>query len=166
MYSAKVEKKVAGVAMTHIKTQTDIFREFLSHDRQDGVKKAFYEVHIERGCIHALDTKGLFQLQAHLYESQGYTEYRTMPGKKHKGIRSATLHIFTHTDKSEDNINNSMGIHENIHGEKVFDSVAWFFGYCPGAFDRVIAEVSFDANVFSYSTPHSTNNTPKKKKRK
>jgi hypothetical protein len=145
-YSAKVEKKVEGVAIAHIKTQTDIFREFLSHDRQDGVRKAFYEVHFERGCIHALDTRALFELEVALYESQGYTEYRTIPGKKYKGIRSTTLHIFTHTDKSEDNVNNSMGIHENIHGEKVFDSVAWFFDYCPGAFDRVIAEVSFEPN--------------------
>ena len=144
MYSAKVKEKKTGVRITNIKEQTDIFREFLSHDRQDGVRKAFYEVHIERACIHALDTKELFELQADLYKSQGFTQYRTIPGKKYKGIRSTTLHIFTHEDKCEENINNSMGSHENIHGEHVFDSVSWFFDYMPGAFDRVIAEVSFE----------------------
>ena len=37
-----------------------------------------------------------------------------------------------------------MGSHTNINGEHVFDSVDWFFDYCPGAFDRIIAEVKFE----------------------
>ena len=140
-YSAKVK---GNNGVINIPEQTKAFKDFLSNDRADGVRTAFYEVHIERGLIQALDTLDQFQSQATLYHSQGYTEYKTVVEKSYKGIKSAKLHIFTHSDKSEDNVNNSMGSHINEYGERVFDSVSWFFGYMPGAFDRVIAQVTFE----------------------
>lgn len=139
------------------------FLQMLKDDREDGVRHAFYTVIKQLALVTAYDHIDEFVVNGNLLYSQGFTEHRTIEGETVPGVERVRLHIFSLPKELQllETATNDMGYSINGDGVKVFDSVSWAFGYIPGSWDIVVAEV-----LHAPKHAKRTNVTPKKKKRK
>lgn len=159
-YTAKVKDSNSQIIGECVKE----FQQFLKDDRKDGAKHVSYTVLHKAGIITAYDTEEQFHQNGDLLAQQGFTEYRVVEGVKVPGVRNSRLHIWTmpEEDMTYENRTNDLGFFLTDDGSKACDSVSWLFGYMPGGWDFVVAEVFFEP----VRTNGNTNLTPKKKKRK
>ena len=115
---------------------------FFKHDKQDGVKKAWYFYHNDTNQFMAMDRSD-FETQVALYKSQGLIQYKEVKGES-LGSKSCKVLVFRLEDLSDPR-------------EFKPDILGMGLGYFTGSAETVIAEV-VHSSTGSF--------TPKKKKRK
>jgi hypothetical protein len=116
-------------------------KQFLSDDKTDGVKHAYYVWDYNQNGVIAFDTPALFQLNVDRYKSQNvlFSKKVAVPETtlQEMGVRSATIHVFR-------DINPNSVLTEFLkNGVVKLDYCGIAFGYVPAKCEVTIIEVEF-----------------------
>ena len=116
-------------------------KQFLSDDKTDGVKHAYYVWDYNQNGVITFDTQALFQLNIDRYKAQNVLFSKNVAVTdatiRDMGVRTATIHVFRDVDP------------EVVLTEFVNDGVVQLdycgiaFGYMPARCEVAIIEVEF-----------------------